>query len=63
MRPVYLATVGDLDIGGTRRVTPEFFSDQNGFSETDRRQIAALELDKLLMIQSRGSAHSIRRVQ
>lgn len=64
MRPIYLATTGDLDISGTRRVTAEFFSEQNGFSDDDRRQIATLEVDKLLMITSRGNnAHSIRRVE
>lgn len=62
-RKLFLATVGELDIGGTRRVTAEFFHEMNGFSQNDRQQIEQLGIDKLLMITSRGNTHAIRRVQ
>lgn len=62
-RKIYVASVGELDIGGTRRVTAEFFNDRNGFNASDRQQIEGLERDRLLLISSRGNSHSIRRVE
>lgn len=56
---LYITHVREL---GTRRVTSEFFTDINGFDLNDRRDIAHLEVDKLLIVRGRQS-NSVRRVK
>ena len=59
-RKLYLAYVPDH---GSRRVTSEFFTTENGFNDEDRQAIEQLDIDKLLLLGKHEGSSSVRRIR
>lgn len=63
-RPLYMTKIKnetEAIEGGMQKVTPEYFANR-GYSETELREIAQLQVDQLWMAPGRGHDRSVIRV-